>query len=94
MPFKQFQMAAIFFWLLPAVSLIAGQPAPLTGSAYAQSVSSTAEDAVQLIRNYYRWINQKKYQGAFAIWEKQEDGMPPMARALKNSKAVSATRRQ
>lgn len=37
-------------------------------------MSSTAEDAVQLIRNYYRWINQKKYQAAFNIWEKGEDG--------------------
>jgi hypothetical protein len=42
--------------------------------AQAQSVASTSEDAVQLIRNYYRWINQKKYQGAFGIWEKREDG--------------------
>ena len=42
--------------------------------AHAQSVSSRAEDAVQLIRNYYRWINQKKYQGAFNIWEQREDG--------------------
>ena len=42
--------------------------------AQAQSIPSTAKDAVQLIRNYYRWINQKKYQGAFNIWEKREDG--------------------
>ena len=42
--------------------------------AHAQSVSSTEQDAVQLIRNYYRWINQKKYAGAFGIWEKREDG--------------------
>jgi hypothetical protein len=42
--------------------------------AKAQSVPSTTQDAVQLIRNYYRWINQKKYQGAFNIWEKREDG--------------------
>lgn len=41
---------------------------------HAQSAPSTAQDAVQLIRNYYRWINQKKYQGAFNIWEKREDG--------------------
>jgi hypothetical protein len=40
----------------------------------AQSVPSRAEDAVQLIRNYYRWINQKKYLGAFNIWEKSDDG--------------------
>jgi hypothetical protein len=42
--------------------------------AHAQSVPSTEQDAVQLIRNYYRWINQKKYEGAFGIWEKREDG--------------------
>lgn len=74
MPFKRFRIAAICLGLLPAVSLFAGQPIPLAGSAYAQSASATAEDAVQLIRNYYRWINQKKYQGAFNIWEKGEDG--------------------
>jgi hypothetical protein len=46
----------------------------IVGIAQAQSVSSTEQDAVQLIRNYFRWINQKKYQGAFDIWEKHEDG--------------------
>lgn len=74
MPFKPLQIAALCLGLLPAGSLFAGQPTPLTGSAYAQSAFSTAEDAVQLIRNYYRWINEKKYQGAFNIWEKREDG--------------------
>jgi hypothetical protein len=74
MPFKRFQMAAICLGLLPAIGFFAGNPAPLVGIAQAQSASSTAEDAVQLIRNYYRWINQKKYQGAFNIWEKREDG--------------------
>lgn len=44
------------------------------GTSYAQSAPSTGQDAVQLIRNYYRWINQKKYAGAFGIWEKREDG--------------------
>ena len=48
--------------------------APFVGIAQAQTIPSTAEDAVQLIRNYYRWINQKKYAGAFAIWEMREDG--------------------
>lgn len=46
----------------------------IVGIAQAQSVSSTEQDAVQLSRNYFRWINQKKYQGAFNIWEKHEDG--------------------
>jgi hypothetical protein len=73
-PFKRFQTVAICLSLLPAVSFFAGNPAPLVGFAESQSASSTAEDAVQLIRNYYRWINQKKYQGAFNIWEKREDG--------------------
>ena len=74
MRFKRFQVIALCLGLLPAVSLFAGQPASLVGSAYAQSAPSTAEDAVQLIRNYYRWINEKKYPGAFNIWEKGEDG--------------------
>lgn len=68
------KIAAAYLGLLLAVSFFAGNPAPLVGFAEAQSASSTAEDAVQLIRNYYRWINQKKYQGAFNIWEKGEDG--------------------
>jgi hypothetical protein len=72
--FKRFQMVAICLSLLPVVSFFAGNPAPFVGFAEAQSASSRAEDAVQLIRNYYRWINQKKYQGAFNIWEKSEDG--------------------
>lgn len=42
--------------------------------ARAQSASPAAQDAVQLIRNYYRWIDGKKYEGAFNIWEKQGDG--------------------
>ena len=46
----------------------------LMGLARAQAAASTEQDAVQLIRNYYRWINQKKYAGAFGIWEKREDG--------------------
>lgn len=68
------KIAAAYLGLLLAVSFFAGNLAPLVGFAEAQSASSTAEDAVQLIRNYYRWINQKKYQGAFNIWEKGEDG--------------------
>jgi hypothetical protein len=74
MPFKRIQITAICLSLLPAVISFADNPAPLLSVAQAQSASSTAEDAVQLIRNYYRWINQKKYQGAFNIWEKREDG--------------------
>jgi hypothetical protein len=48
--------------------------AQFVSTAQTQSASSTAKDAMQLIRNYYRWINQKKYRGAFNIWEKGEDG--------------------
>ena len=59
--------------MLLAGSCINGQ-APFAEIAQAQSVPSTEQDAVQLIRNYYRWINQKKYAGAFGIWEKHEDG--------------------
>jgi hypothetical protein len=68
------KIAAAYLGLLLAVSFFAGNPAPLVSIAQARSVPSTAEDAVQLIRNYYRWINQKKYLGAFNIWEKREDG--------------------
>jgi len=57
-----------------AIETLVACSSPLVSMAQAQSVPSTAEDAVQLIRNYYRWINQKKYQGAFNIWEKREDG--------------------
>ena len=59
MPFKRFQIAAICLGLLPAVSLFADNPAPLVSMAVAQSVASSSDDAVQLIRNYYRWITQK-----------------------------------
>ena len=31
------------------------------------------QDAVQRIRDYYRWIGERKYQDAFGIWEKRED---------------------
>ena len=57
-----------------AIGTLVASSLPPVGMAQAQSVPSTAEDAVQLIRNYYRWINQKRYQGAFNIWEKREDG--------------------
>lgn len=68
------KIAAAYLGLLLVVSFFAVNSVPFAGIAYAQSASSTAADAVQLIRNYYRWINQKKYQGAFNIWEKREDG--------------------
>ena len=57
-----------------AIGTLVASSSPLVSMAQAQSIPSTAKDAVQLIRNYYRWINQKKYQGAFNIWEKREDG--------------------
>ena len=56
------------------ITTLAVSSGPLVNLAYAQSAPSTTGDAVQLIRNYYRWINQKKYEGAFGIWEKREDG--------------------
>lgn len=84
MPFKRFQTAAICLGLLPVVSLFAVDSVPLVDVAYAQSASSTAEDAVQLIRNYYRWINQKKYQGAFNIWEKREDSYAVNGQSFEN----------
>jgi hypothetical protein len=60
--------------ILLVTGTLAVNPAPLVSMAIAQSVPYTEQDAVQLIRNYYRWINQKKYQGAFNIWEKRGDG--------------------
>lgn len=74
MSFKALQAEIIIFGVLSAIGLSLISPATLIGVATAQSASSTAADAAQLIRNYYRWINQKKYQGAFNIWEKREDG--------------------
>lgn len=68
------KLSAVILSLAFAIGTLVGNPAPLIGIAQAQSVFPRAEDAVQLIRNYYRWINQKKYQGAFNIWEKREDG--------------------
>jgi ABC-type taurine transport system substrate-binding protein len=71
---RQYRTKIILLGLLLTTDLIATCLNSSVIPAYAQSASSTAEDAVQLIRNYYRWINQKKYQGAFNIWEKREDG--------------------
>ena len=68
------KLSSVILSLAIVIGTLAVNPTPLVRVAYAQSASSTAEDAVQLIRNYYRWINQKKYQGAFNIWEKREDG--------------------
>ena len=79
MRFKRFQVTALCLGLL-----FASQPTPLVGIAQAQSAPSTAEDAAQLIRNYYRWINQKKYQGAFNIWEKREDGYAVNGQSFEN----------
>ena len=44
------------------------------GTAQAQSTQTGVADAVQPLRDYYAWINQKKYTEAFAVWEKREDG--------------------
>jgi hypothetical protein len=74
MPLRQHRTKAILLALQLTTSLFTTCLNTSFVPAYAQSASSTAEDAVQLIRNYYRWINQKKYQGAFNIWEKREDG--------------------
>src|SRR5204863_5786985 len=65
---------AAFVCLSVLVGIGVSSQTAMVETVQAQSASSTAEDAVQLIRNYYRWINQKKYQGAFNIWEKREDG--------------------
>ena len=68
------KIAIVHLGILSAIGMFAGSPAPLVTVAHAQAAPSAAQDPVQLIRNYYRWINQKKYAGAFAIWEMQEDG--------------------
>ena len=67
-------MKSIIAALILATGILIGGPQPFAIAAQAQAAPSTAQDPVQLIRNYYRWINQKKYAGAFAIWEMREDG--------------------
>ena len=67
-------MRSIIAALILATGILIGGPQPFAIAAQAQAAPSTAQDPVQLIRNYYRWINQKKYAGAFAIWEMREDG--------------------
>ena len=69
---SRFSATLVYLALLAGFGAI-GQKS-MAEKAHAQSIASTSEDAVQLIRNYYRWINQKKYPGAFNIWEKREDG--------------------
>lgn len=68
------RISALIIGIALAFGAFAGNPAPIVSGALAQAAPSAAQDPVQLIRNYYRWINQKKYAGAFAIWEMQEDG--------------------
>ena len=70
----RFKIATLYLGILSAICVFASSPAPIIEVAQAQSIPSPAQDAVQLIRNHYRWINQKKYEGAFNIWEKREDG--------------------
>ena len=71
---KQNKFLAVFASLAILACFSANGQTSFVETAHAQSVASTEQDAVQLIRNYYRWINQKKYAGAFGIWEKREDG--------------------
>ena len=71
---KRNKFLAAFASLTLLVCLSADGQTSFAETAHAQSLPSTAQDAVQLIRNYYRWINQKKYEGAFGVWEKREDG--------------------
>ncbi len=58
---RQYRTKVILVGLLLTTDLMATCLNSSVIPAYAQSASSRAEDAVQLIRNYYRWINQKKY---------------------------------
>ena len=71
---KRNKLSAAFASLALLVCFSATDQPSFVETAHAQSVASTEQDAVQLIRNYYRWINQQKYAGAFGIWEKREDG--------------------
>ena len=88
-----FKLSSVILSLAIAIGILAIIPTTLVPIAYAQSASSTA-DAVQLIRNYYRWINQTKYQRAFNIWENARMAEQPMAKALKSSLAASAIQLQ
>jgi hypothetical protein len=74
MVFMRTKFSAATLCLALAIGTLAVNSGAFVEVAQAQSVPSTGQDAVQLIRNYYRWINQKKYEGAFGIWEKREDG--------------------
>ena len=67
------RISALIIGIALAFGAFAGNPAPIVSFAHAQAAPPAAQDPVQLIRNYYRWINQKKYAGAFAIWEKMDD---------------------
>ena len=68
------RFSAVILCLALAIGTLAANYAALVEVALAQSIASTEQDAVQLIHNYNRWINQKKYEGAFGIWEKRKDG--------------------
>ena len=68
------RFSAVTLCLALAIGTLAANSGALVEVAHANSVGSTEQDATQLIRNYYRWINQKNYAEAFAVWEKREDG--------------------
>ena len=68
------RFSAVTLCLALAIGTLAANSDTRVEGVNAKSLGSTEQDAVQLIRNYYRWINQKKYAGAFGIWEKREDG--------------------
>jgi len=68
------KFSAAFIGLTFVVGFCNSGQTSFVETAQAQTLQATEQDAVQLIRNYYLWINQKKYAGAFAVWEKREDG--------------------
>lgn len=80
------RFSAAIACLILLISLGASGQRSTSEMAQAQSDASTSEDAVQLIQNYYRWINLKKYAGAFGIWEKREDGNSVNGQSFENFK--------
>ena len=79
MPIKRLPVAIFCIGLFSGIAVLSGSPASGVGTASAQSAATpeaqaSEQDAVQPLRDYYAWINQKKYTEAFAVWEKREDG--------------------
>jgi hypothetical protein len=70
----QIKILIAFAALILALAGFGGAAVSPVTRAYAQGAASRQQDAVQRLKNYYRWIDARKYQGAFDVWEKRGDG--------------------